>query len=89
MEQLRSKAYSLGATDFGVSKRVNKRFYVVYNNKIINFGSKVGHTYIDHGDKLLKKNWQARHSKIKNKEGQYVYRLKTSPDFWSWHILWN
>ena len=48
-----------------------KRFYVIYNNKVINFGSKVGQTFIDHGDKIDKekmesetykdiKEWQAR-----------------------------
>ena len=32
------KALSLGATEFGISSAKNKRFYVIYNGKKINFG---------------------------------------------------
>ena len=85
---LKNKALSLGATDFGISKAKNKRFYVVYNNKIINFGSKDGSTFIDHKDEKKRKAWRARHIKIKNKQGQSVYKLKTSASYWSWHLLW-
>ena len=41
MEQ---KARRLGASEFGLSDRKDKRFYVVYNNKIIHFGLKNGLT---------------------------------------------
>jgi hypothetical protein len=61
----------------------------VYKDRKINFGLKNGSTYIDHGDEIKRKNWRARHSQILNKEGQNVYLLKDSPDFWSWSILWT
>ena len=70
---MESHAKALGATVFGNSKAKGKRYYVIYNNKIINFGSDIG--------------WHARHSKIKNKQGKYVYKLPSSPAFWSWHLL--
>ena len=82
-------AKNLGATEFGNSKRKDKRFYVIFNGKIINFGSKTNNTFIDHGDIKKKESWIARHSKIKNKEGKYVIKLKTSPDFWSYRLLWD
>ena len=82
------KAREYGATELGVSNVKGKRLYIVYNNKKINFGSDVGQTYIDHRDEKKRKAWKARHSKIQNKKGQYVYKLKTSPSFWSWHLLW-
>jgi len=88
MEALRKKAISLGATEFGVSKVKTKRYYVVYQNRKINFGSESGETYIDRGNDVKRKNWYARHSKIQNKHGQYVINLKTSPDWWSAKILW-
>ena len=88
MEKLRTKAISLGASDFGISKSKNKRFYVIYQGKKINFGLKTGSTFIDHGDSTIRRAWIARHSKIKNKEGQYVINLKTSPNFWNLKILW-
>lgn len=87
MESLEKKAKRLGATDFGLSKAKNKRFYVVYNNKIINFGSSVGLTFIDHHNKDKRAAWMARHSTIL-KNGKPAYKNKESPAFWSWHILW-
>ena len=85
---LKKKALSLGASDFGISKVKGKRYFVVYNNKIINFGSKDDSTFIDHNDEKKRSAWRARHMKIKNKQGQSVYKLKTSPSYWSWHLLW-
>jgi hypothetical protein len=41
-EQLEKKSFFLGASQFGISNRLNKRFYVIYNNKKIHFGSKMG-----------------------------------------------
>ena len=44
---LEQKAKKLGATEFGLSGTKTKRFYVIYNNKIINFGAKNGKTFIE------------------------------------------
>jgi hypothetical protein len=85
---LKAKALRLGATAFGVSKVKGKRYYVIYDDKIINFGSDVGSTFIDHHDNSKKRAWRARHSKIKDKYGHFVYKLPSSPAFWSWHLLW-
>ena len=72
------KALELGATDFDISEKKDKRFYVIYNNKKIHFGSKTGKTFIDHKDETKKDNWYARH----------VINLKSSPSYWSAHLLW-
>ena len=87
VDKLRKKAEEQGATDFGLSKVKNKRFYVVYNDKTINFGAKDGKTFIDHEDEKKLHAWRARHSKIYNKNG-LAYKDKTSASFWAWHILW-
>jgi hypothetical protein len=87
-EQLEKKAFKLGASQFGISNRLNKRFYVIYNNKTIHFGSKTGKTYIDHRNNELRKNWIARHSKIRNLKGEYVITIKDSPSYWSKNLLW-
>ena len=89
INKLEQKAFKLGASEFGISNRINKRFYVIYNNKYIHFGSKNGNTYIDHHNDEIKQNWIARHSKIKNKTGEYVIKIKESPSFWSHNLLWN
>jgi hypothetical protein len=67
------------------------RFYVRYNNKIINFGSAAGEAYVDHRDKQKRKAWYmyARHSKIQNKHGQYVIDNPDSSSYWSANILWS
>ena len=88
MEALRQKAQLYGATDFGLSNRKNKRFYVIYNNKYIHFGLKNGSTYIDHGDPIKRINYKKRHSKIIDKQGIPFYTQKTSPAFWSYYVLW-
>jgi len=83
------KALNLGASDFGKSNNKTKRFYVVYQNKKINFGSKSGSTFIDHQNKDMLKGWRARHSKIINEDGTPFYKIKTSPEYWSWNLLWR
>jgi hypothetical protein len=88
MDILHNKALRLGASDFGVSKNKNKRFYVIYEAKKINFGSKTGSTFYDHKDKIKKSNWYKRHSKIKDSQGNYVINKKSSPSYWSNKILW-
>ena len=88
MEGLKNKALSLSASDFGGSNRMSKRFYVVYDKKIIHFGSPKGKSYFDHQDEKKRDAWYARHSKILNKKGEAVIKLKTSPSFWSANLLW-
>ncbi len=76
--------------DLQISTRKNKRFMILYNNKWVHFGywpfSNLG-TFLDHGDKQIKKNWKARHSKIM-KEGKEAFKNKSSPEYYSWRILW-
>ena len=88
MENLKKKALALGATEFGQSKTKNKKYYVIYLDKRINFGAKNMSDYTIHKDPERRRRYRARHMKIKNKQGQPVYKLKTSPAYWSWHILW-
>jgi hypothetical protein len=88
MEELKRKAISFGATEFGKSKAKNKRFYVIYNGKRINFGLLGGQTFIDHNDKNKQRAWKARHSKIKLKDGRFAYQVKEQPEWWSYHLLW-
>lgn len=88
IDELKNRALSLGATDFGESRVKDKRYYVVYDGKRINFGSRDGSTYIDHDDDQKRKAWRARHSKIRLKDGRPAYKTKTSPAYWAWNLLW-
>ena len=86
--ELYDKAIALGAKDFGISWRKGKRFYVIYGDKVIHFGSKTGTTYYDKKDDNMRYNWKARHSKIINTLGVPFYKIKESPEYWSWNLLW-
>ena len=88
MEKLREKALSLGATDFGISKAKGKKYYVIYNGKRINFGAKGMSDYTIHKDDERRERYRKRHMGIKNKKGELVYKLKTSPSYWSLNLLW-
>lgn len=89
MEELKEKALKLeGVSDFGLSKRKGKKYFVIYEDKIINFGSATSKTYLDHKDEKKRENWKKRHSQIKNKDGVPFYTIKTSPSYYSWHLLW-
>jgi len=86
--ELFTKAQKLGSSDFGPSNLKNKRYYVIYNNKKINFGSAVGLTFNEHGDINKRNAWRARHSKILLKDGTPAYKNKMSPAYWAYHLLW-
>lgn len=88
MNELYTKAIKLGAVDFGLSDRKDKRFYVIYGNKIIHFGAKKGKTFYDTYDEAKRRAWRARHSKIVNADGVPFYTIKTSPEFWNWNLTW-
>jgi hypothetical protein len=87
MDELKYKALELGASDLGLSQVKTKKYYVIYNDKKINFGSAHGKTFLDHKDKDIRANWIKRHSQIKDKNGVHVMTKKTSPSFWSYKIL--
>lgn len=73
-----------------LSKAKNKRFALVKDGLRTNFGlwDGSGHAYIDHQDNSKKLAWQARHSKIKQKDGRFAYKVKDSPEYLAYNILW-
>ena len=88
LRDLKRKVKRLGGSNLTMSDRKEKRFCVVYQNNKIHFGLKYGLTFYDHGDPIKRAAWIARHSKIKNKQGELVMFDKTSPSFWSKALLW-
>jgi hypothetical protein len=89
MNELQKKAIKLGATKFGSSDKSGKRFFVIYKDERIDFGSDSRNTFFDNPDRDKRKNWYARHSKNINKRtGKPFIQEKTSPLFWAAKILW-
>jgi len=76
------------------SKSPKKKFsvYVKGNNgnpKLIHFGAK---GYVDwrsgKATKEQRASYRARASGIKNKQGQLTYKMKNTPNYWSYNYLW-
>lgn len=71
------------------SKVKNKRFAAIVNDgtksRIINFGSKNGVTFLDGADESKRAAFQARHSKIRVKDGIDV---PFSPSSLAYYLLW-
>lgn len=87
----------VGKYTYEKSDKKNKKLMTVVNNKTIHFGQlpyehfkdKTGiWSKLDHGDEKRRKNYRTRHSKIKNKEGQFVINNPLSPAYHSFNILW-
>ena len=90
IDNLTNKAMSLGADNFGRSKKPGKRFFVEYKGKEIHFGSDSRETFYDTGDKQKRKAWLARHSaNIDMKTHKKFINMKTSPLFWAKRLLWD
>ena len=82
MNEGRILALRLGATNFGLSDKPNKLYYVVYNGKHIHFGSK---RFDYNGPGYT--TWIARNMRHKNADGHWVATTdKTKPSFWVHYI---
>ena len=88
MNNLRSKAISLGASDLQQSNRQYKKYAVMYNDKWIHFGDSRYEDFTIHKDVERRQAYRARASKIKNIQGQLTYKLKSAPNYWAYHLLW-
>ena len=85
---LRKKAITLGATEFGRSSLLKKKYTVRYKGKLIHFGQRGYEDYTDHKDKKRRASYRARHMAIRLKNGKLAYKNKESPAFWALKILW-
>jgi hypothetical protein len=66
------------------SNRKGKRYKVVFaNGKVVHFGQEGGSTYIDHGDKVKRAAYLARHKKNENWSDPY------SAGSLSRYLLWG
>jgi hypothetical protein len=84
---------------FKKSTKKNKKYMVIYKNKIIHFGDKRYQQYEDktdvklysklnHFDKKRRKSYLLRAKGIKDKQGNLTYLMKSSPNYYSVKYLW-
>ena len=88
LDRLRKKALSLGATEFAESKVKNKKYYVVYNGKKINFGHSAYEDFTTHKDPERRKRYLARAKKITDKNGRLTWNNKNTANYWAISLLW-
>ena len=89
MDKLKKKALRLGASDLRKSKKKGKKYDVIYNGKVVSFGHSKYQDFTQHKDKERRDRYRARHSKIKLKDGRLAYRVKGTPAYFSWYLLWD
>ena len=86
---LERKANSLGATKFGISRKKDKKYFVVYNNKTVHYGSRINVDFSWDQDEDRRRRYRARHSRILLKDGRPAYKVKGTAAYFSWWILWD
>jgi hypothetical protein len=71
-----------------LSNRPDKKIKVVIDGQTIHFGDKNSTTYLEGASDEKRDAYRARASKIKNKDGQYTYLIKYTPNYLAYHVLW-
>ena len=90
LEKANKKAEEKGIKgEIQLSPRDNKKLMLITpRGKKIHFGAKNSTTFLEGASEEKRKNYRARHSKIKLNDGRKAYRVKNTPSYLSWHILW-
>jgi hypothetical protein len=84
---------------YSLSDKPNKKLKVIVDGKVIHFGdsryehffdsTKLLPTKLNHGDEKRRKEYLARASKIKDKDGNLTVNDPTSANYHSVRVLWN
>jgi hypothetical protein len=90
IQKVKNKLAALGIDydSVSLSNRPGKKIKIIINGKTIHFGDKNSTTFIEKEDEKKRMAYQARASKIKNKNGEYTYKIKYTPNYLAFHVLW-
>jgi hypothetical protein len=86
--KLEREAVNRGASKFGISTKGNYKYYVIFNGRTIHFGHRHMSDFTFHNDLERRKRYRARHSKVLLKDGRPSYKVKGTPAYFSWNLLW-
>lgn len=89
LSELKEKAIKLGATDLKASTRKGKKYMVKYEGKYIHFGASGYQDFTQHKDEKRRENYRRRHGAIKLKDGRLAHKVKGTPSYFSWTLLWT
>jgi len=70
------------------SSRKNKKYMVNYRGTPVHFGDSRYEDFLDHKDNERRHRYRQRASKIVNKLGQLTYKIRGTPNYYSYHLLW-
>ena len=85
---MEAKALRLGANELRPSWRSGKKWAVCFCGRWIHLGAKGYDDYTSHHDEVRRDAYRKRHRAILLKDGRPAYKVKSSPAFWSWNLLW-
>lgn len=90
LSRVKNKLAALGIDYESVqlSDRPNKKIKIVINGRVIHFGAKGSITYLEQTNEQKRAAYRARASKIKNKNGEYTYKIKYTPNYLAFNVLW-
>lgn len=69
-------------------KRLTAEFFMYKKHYTIHFGLLGAFTFADGAPEKKRKSYQARASKITNKNGDYTYMIAGTANSFAYHILW-
>jgi hypothetical protein len=87
----------IGKYNYEKSTRKDKKLMTIVDGKKVHFGNPQYQHFkdktgiwksLDHGDPKRRKNYLARSSGIKNKQGQLTKDIPSSPNYHAIRILW-
>ena len=83
------KKYKIPYDKVELSPKKDKKIRLWVNGKPIDYGLKTSQTWIEGASETKKNSYQARASKITNKNQEYTYKIRYTPNFLSFLTLWN
>ena len=88
-ELLHNAINKYGARNLEPSKRKNKKYVVtLQDGQKIHFGDRRYSDYTLHEDEERRERYRKRAREIRNEKGEKTYLDRTSPNFWSYNLLW-
>ena len=91
MDKLKKRALRLDSNviDLKRSNRKGKKWMVIHKDgSKVHFGAYGMSDYTIHKDKERRDRYRKRHSKIKLKDGRLAYKVKGTPAFYSYYLIW-
>ena len=91
MDKLKKRAIALdiNVVNLKRSTRKGKKWMVIHRDgSKVHFGAYGMSDYTIHKDPARRERYRTRHKKILTKKGIPAYKVRGSPAFYSWYLLW-